>query len=142
MSKPPHILLVEDNIGDVELLCEALETPVEYIHVVENGEEALDYLYQQGKYADMPRPQLIFLDLNMPRKDGKEVLATIKQDPQLCDIPVIVMTSSKAEQDILTSYKLHTNCYIIKPVDLDQFTRVIKSIEHYWTKIVTLPHVT
>ena len=97
MANPPfHILLVEDNAGDVELLCEALEAPQEHIHVAENGEEALDFLYRRGSFTDAVRPQIIFLDLNMPRKDGKEVLRTIKQDPNLCDIPVIVMTSSKA----------------------------------------------
>lgn len=135
-----HILLIEDNAGDVELLCEALETPQEQVHVAENGEEALDFLYRRGAFAGAVRPDLIFLDLNMPRKDGKEVLRTIKQDASLCDIPVVVMTSSKADQDIAISYKLHANSYVIKPVDLDQFMNVIRSIEQYWTKIVTLPY--
>jgi two-component system response regulator len=134
-----EILIIEDNLGDIELICEALSTPREHIHVAENGEEALHFLYRHGKYEKAPRPNLIFLDLNMPRKDGKEVLAHIKQDNMLCDIPVIIMTSSKAEQDIIMSYKLGANCYVIKPVDLDQFTQTIAAIEQFWVQVVRLP---
>lgn len=138
---PIEILLVEDNPGDVELTCEAfLECKAtNRIHVAEDGEEALDFLYRRGKFSDAVRPDIILLDLNMPRKDGKEVLKEIKQDSDLCDIPVVILTSSEAERDISISYKLHANSYIIKPVDLEKFLHVVKAVESFWLQIVKLP---
>ena len=106
---------------------------------MQDGEEAMDFLYQRGKYSNAPRPGLILLDLNLPKKSGREVLAEIKQDPGLLDIPVIVLTTSEAETDILLSYSLHANCFITKPVDLDQFTDVVRSIEGFWFTVVNLP---
>jgi CheY-like chemotaxis protein len=109
------------------------------LHVVSDGDEAMAFLRRDGAYADAPRPDLILLDLNLPKKDGREVLAEIKQDPDLTRIPVVVLTISQDEQDILKSYNLHANCYITKPVDLDQFITVVKSIEDFWLTIVKLP---
>ncbi len=139
--KPVEILLVEDNPGDVRLTIEGLkEGKVKNnLQVVEDGAEALAYLKRQGKYQDAVRPDLILLDLNLPRKDGREVLSEIKADEDLRHIPVVVLTSSKAEQDILKAYSLHANCYITKPVDLDQFIAVVESIEDFWFTIVKLP---
>ena len=136
-----EILLVEDNPGDIELTLEALrEAKVNNrLSSVEDGLEALAFLRRQGRYADAPRPDVIFLDLNLPRKDGRETLAEIKQDPELCDIPVLVLTTSDAERDILASYKLHANCYITKPVGLEQFLTIVRSIEDFWFTIVRLP---
>lgn len=132
---------MEDNPGDVELTLEALrEAKVNSrLSSVEDGLEALAFLRRQGRYADAPRPDVIFLDLNLPRKDGRETLAEIKQDPELCDIPVLVLTTSDAERDILASYKLHANCYITKPVGLEQFLTIVRSIEDFWFTIVSLP---
>jgi CheY-like chemotaxis protein len=135
------ILLVEDNPGDVRLTKEALRDGklINSMIVVANGVEALEFLRRQGRYADAGRPDLILLDLNLPRKDGREVLAEIKADADLKRIPVVVITSSSAETDILKSYNLGANCYITKPVNLEQFVSVVKSIEYFWLGIVKLP---
>ena len=136
-----EILLVEDSPGDVRLTKEALrEAKVRNkLHVVNDGVEALAFLRRQGKYDAAPRPDVILLDLNLPRKDGREVLAEIKDDDDLRRIPVVILTTSQDERDILRAYDLHANCYITKPVDLDQFIAVIQSIESFWLTIVTLP---
>jgi len=138
---PVEILLVEDNPGDVRLTREAWKEGKlrNNLHVAEDGVEALAFLRKQGRHAGAARPDLILLDLNLPRKDGREVLAEIKQDPNLKHIPVVILTTSKAEQDILRTYDLHANCYIAKPLDMDQFIRVVKSIEEFWLETVTLP---
>jgi len=135
------ILLVEDSPGDVRLAQEALkEAKVRNkLYTVTDGVEAMDFLRQEGKYADAERPDLILLDLNLPKKDGREVLAEIKSDDDLKRVPVVILTVSKAEEDILKSYNLHANCYITKPIDLDQFLKVVKSIEEFWLTIVKLP---
>jgi len=140
-ERPVKILLVEDNPGDVRLTQEAFkENKVSNsLNVVEDGLEAMAFLSQVDKYTDAPRPDLILLDLNLPKKDGREVLAEIKEDPDLKSIPVVVLTTSKAEEDIIKSYNLHANCYITKPVDLEQFITVVKSIEDFWLTIVKLP---
>lgn len=139
-----RILLVEDNPGDVRLTMEALKEGriLNEVRVVEDGVEALDFLHRAGKYADAPRPDLILLDLNLPKKDGREVLAEIKEDEALKKIPVVVLTTSAAERDILRAYHLHANCYITKPVDLEQFIRVVQLIEDFWLTIVKLPRET
>ncbi len=139
--KPSHILSVEDNPGDVRLIVEALKEAKirSHLSVVEDGIEAMAFLNQEGKYSKAPRPDLILLDLNLPKKNGREVLADIKQDQDLCVIPVVILTSSKAEQDVVQSYKLHANCYITKPVELDQFLNVIKNISEFWLATVRLP---
>jgi CheY-like chemotaxis protein len=136
-----EILLVEDNPGDIRLTREILregKVP-NTLHSVVDGVEAMAFLRRQGSFAHSPRPDLILLDLNLPKKDGREVLAEIKADLQLRQIPVVVMTTSKADEDVLRSYDLHANCYIPKPVDLDQFIRVIRSIEDFWLTVVKLP---
>ena len=140
-SRPVEILLVEDNPGDVRLTREALrEGKVRNnLSIASDGVEALAYLRREGKYRDAVRPDLILLDLNLPRKDGREVLAEVKADDTLRNIPVVVLTSSQAEQDILRAYDLHANCYVSKPVDLDQFIHVVRSIEDFWFTIVKLP---
>lgn len=139
--RPVEILLVEDNPADVRLTQEALkETKVfNNLSVVADGEQALDYLNRRGPYAEATRPDLILLDLNLPKKDGREVLAEIKADERLRRIPVVILTTSEAEQDILRTYNLYANCYITKPVDLDQFITVVKSVENFWLSIVKLP---
>ena len=136
-----EILLVEDNPGDVRLTVEALKEGKVHnrMSVAQDGVEALAFLRREGKHASSPRPDLILLDLNLPRKDGREVLAEIKADPSLRRIPVVILTTSRAEEDILKTYDLHANCYITKPVDLDQFLSVIRSIEDFWLTIVKLP---
>ncbi len=141
LSRPVEILLVEDNPGDVRLTREALrEGKVRNnLNVAEDGVQALAYLRREGQYAGAARPDLILLDLNLPKKDGREVLAEIKQDPSLRHIPVVILSSSPAEQDIIRAYDLHANCYVTKPVDLDQFITVVKSIEDFWFTIVRLP---
>lgn len=141
--KPIEILLVEDNPGDVRLTREALhENKVNNnLHVAVDGVEALAFLHRTGKFADAARPDLILLDLNLPKKDGREVLSEIKADPHLRRIPVVILTTSDAEQDIVASYDLHANCYITKPVDLDRFISVVKSIEGFWLSVVKLPTV-
>jgi CheY-like chemotaxis protein len=140
--KPVEILLVEDNPGDVDLAREALEDSKFHnrLHVVEDGEKAMAFLHHEGEYADLPRPDLILLDLNLPRKDGRQVLAEIKADDNLKRIPVVILTTSRAEEDIIKSYNLHANCYITKPIDLHQFLHVVKSIEDFWLSIVVLPN--
>jgi CheY-like chemotaxis protein len=137
-----EILLVEDNPGDVRLTQEALKDNKvhNHLHIVSDGVEALAFLRKEGRYAGSPRPDLILLDLNLPRKDGREVLAEIKADEQLRRIPVVVLTTSKAEEDILRAYDLSANCYITKPVDFDQFIRVVRSIEDFWLAMVKLPN--
>lgn len=139
--KPVEILLVEDNPGDVRLTQETLKEfkVLNNLSVVGDGVDAMAFLRHEGRYAKASRPDLILLDLNLPKKDGREVLKEIKLDAQLKRIPVVVLTTSGAEQDILKTYELHANCYITKPVDLDQFIAVIKSIEQFWFTIVKLP---
>jgi len=139
--RPIEILLVEDNLGDVRLAQEALKEAklLNHLFAVTDGEEALAFLRREGRYAVAVRPDLIFLDLNLPRKDGREVLAEIKSDPNLMRIPVVILTSSRAEEDILKTYDLHANCYVSKPVDLERFITVVKSIEDFWVSIVRLP---
>ena len=141
MVKPIDILLVEDNLGDADLAREALENSKLHndLSVVGDGMEAMDFLRRKGKYAQAPRPDLILLDLNLPKKDGREVLAEIKADPDLKRIPVVILTISKDEEDVLKSYNLHANCFITKPIDLGQFMKVVKSIEEFWLTIVKLP---
>jgi chemotaxis family two-component system response regulator Rcp1 len=136
-----EVLLVEDNPGDVRLTREALKEGKvrNNLSVVQDGVEALAFLRREGQYADAPRPDVILLDLNLPRKDGREVLEEVKADPALRAIPVVILTSSDAERDIAQAYALHANCYITKPVDLDQFITVVKSIEDFWFTIVKLP---
>ncbi len=140
-SRPVEILLVEDNPGDVRLTREALKEGKvrNNLHVAQDGVEALAFLRREGRYGEAVRPDLILLDLNLPRRDGREVLEEIKADPQLRAIPVVILTSSQAEQDIVRAYDLHANCYVTKPVDLDQFITVVKSIEDFWFAIVKLP---
>lgn len=140
-NKLIDILLVDDNPDDVELTLEALSSTkmANRIAVVEDGVEAMAYLRHEGKYADTLRPSLILLDLNMPRKDGREVLEEIKADSNLRSIPVVILTTSQAEEDIVRSYELHANCYISKPVDLTQFMKVVQSIDDFWFAIVKLP---
>lgn len=135
------ILLIEDNPGDVRLIQEALQDGklLNRIATVPDGQKALAYLRKQGCYARATRPDLILLDLNIPRKDGREVLAEIKADPHLRSIPVVIVTSSQAEEDILRSYNTHANCYVAKPVDLEKFVAVVKAIEEFWVTIVKLP---
>ncbi len=139
--RPIVILMVEDNPGDVRLTVEALkEGKVRNIlHTVEDGEEAMKFLRRQESYTKAPRPDLILLDLNLPKMNGREVLAEIKADPELRRIPVVILTVSKAEQDIVKTYDLHANCYINKPVDLEQFLTVVQSIENFWLTVVKLP---
>lgn len=136
-----EILLVEDNPGDVRLTQEALKEGRIFnkLYVVNDGVEALEFLRRQGKYKDAPVPDLVLLDLNLPRKDGREVLAEIKSDSKLMQIPVVVLTTSKDEADILHVYNYHANCYIVKPVDLDQFLNVVKLIKDFWLTIVKFP---
>lgn len=138
---PIEILLVEDTPDDACLTVDALQEGRIHnrVTVIEDGVEAMAFLRRQGQYAAAPRPDLILLDLNLPRKNGREVLSEIKQDPSLRRIPVVIMTSSDDEKDILAAYNLYVNCYVTKPVDLDQFIGVVKSIEHFWFNIVKLP---
>jgi two-component system, chemotaxis family, response regulator Rcp1 len=140
-GKPIDILLVEDNAGDSRLALEALKESKlrNNLHIVTDGMEAMDFLYKRGKHTQVPRPDLILLDLNLPKKDGREVLAEIKADPELKRIPVVILTISKAEEDVLKTYNLHANCFITKPLDLNQFVTVVKSIEDFWLTIVKLP---
>ena len=135
------ILLVEDNPGDADLVREALRDNkvCNELHVMPDGVEALAFLRRQGRHARAPRPDLILLDLNLPRKDGREVLQEIKADHDLKRIPVVVLTTSEQEQDILSAYNLNANCYVTKPMDLDQFLHVVRSIDTFWFSIVSLP---
>ncbi len=138
---PIEILLVEDNPGDVRLTIEALKEGKvsNKINVVMDGMDAMAFLHHEGKYKDAPVPDLILLDLNLPKKNGREVLAEIKVDSKLKHIPVVVLTTSQAEKDIIMTYNMHANCYITKPVDFDQFISVVKSIENFWFTVVKLP---
>jgi len=140
-SKTIDILLVEDNPGDARLIKEVLNSNKIYcrLHVVKDGVEAMNFLNRKEEFTDAPRPDLIFLDLNLPRKDGREVLAEVKSDDNLKQIPVVIMTTSQTEEDIFKSYSLHANCYVTKPLDLDQFVNVVKSIEEFWFSLVKLP---
>jgi chemotaxis family two-component system response regulator Rcp1 len=137
-----EVLLVEDSPGDVRLTREALKDAKVHInlHVAPDGAEAMAFLKREGKYANVPRPDLILLDLNLPKKDGREVLAEIKGSEALKSIPVVVLTTSASEADILRSYRLHANCYITKPVDLEGFLTVVRSIDNFWLSVVKLPH--
>jgi CheY-like chemotaxis protein len=139
--RPIDILLVEDNLGDADLAREALGgTNINNkLYVVGDGEAAMDFLNRSDSYAQMPRPDLILLDLNLPKKDGREVLADIKSHRDLRRIPVVILTTSDAEEDVLKSYDLHANCYITKPIDLNQFAKVVQCIEDFWFSIVVLP---
>jgi CheY-like chemotaxis protein len=136
-----EILLVEDNHVDVALTREALQEGKirNNLHVARDGEEALSFLYKRAPFADAIRPDVILLDLNLPRVDGREVLAHIKEDKDLRRIPVVVLTTSRSDEDILRTYDLHVNCYITKPVDMEQFIQVVKAIDHFWFSVVTLP---
>jgi CheY-like chemotaxis protein len=138
---PVDILLVEDNPADVRLTVETLKEEKVYgnIHVVVDGEEALAFLHRKGKFANAVRPDLVLLDLNLPKIDGRDVLKEIKCDENLKTIPVVVLTSSKAEEDVFKSYKFHANCYITKPVDLHQFAKVARSVNEFWLTLVKLP---
>jgi len=140
-SRPIEILLVEDSPSDVELTIEALRAAKvsNHLSVVEDGVQALEFLRREKQFFQSPRPDLILLDLNLPRKDGREVLTEVKADPDLKTIPVVVLTTSRAEQDVLRSYDLNANCYIAKPVDFNRFMEVVRSIEHFWLTVVTLP---
>lgn len=141
MGRPIEILLVEDNPGDVRLAVEALRDAkvANHLTTVTDGEAALDFLRRKGQWEKAPRPDLVLLDLNLPRKSGREVLCEVKDDPKLRTIPVVILTTSQAEEDILKAYNCNANCYITKPVDLDQFIKVVRSIEDFWLTIVKLP---
>ncbi|MFJ4840549.1 MULTISPECIES: response regulator [unclassified Streptomyces] len=139
--KPIEVLLVEDDPGDELMTREAFEDNKirNTLHVVRDGQEALDFLYRQGEYGDAPRPDLVLLDLNLPKYDGRQVLERIKTDPELALIPVVVLTTSSAEEDILRSYKLHANAYVTKPVDLEQFIGAVRQIDDFFVSVVRLP---
>ncbi|MDD5224142.1 MAG: response regulator [bacterium] len=141
VTKLVDVLLVEDNPGDVRLTIEVLKEAkiLNKLSVAKDGVEAMDFLHKKGEFQDAPLPDLVLLDLNLPRKDGREVLAEIKSDPDLKRIPVVILTTSQDEHDILKSYNLHANCYITKPVDLTQFIAVVKAVENFWVSIVKLP---
>jgi chemotaxis family two-component system response regulator Rcp1 len=141
LGRPIEILLVEDSPSDTDLTVEALAAAkvTNRLSIVEDGVQAMEFLHREGQYAHAPRPDLILLDLNLPRKDGREVLAEIRSDEKLTAIPVVVLTTSQAEQDVLRAYALHANCYITKPVDFNQFLEVIEAIEGFWLSVVKLP---
>jgi chemotaxis family two-component system response regulator Rcp1 len=138
---PIEILLVEDNPGDMRLTKEALKEGKVYnnLHWAKDGVEALRFLRRDGEFAKAPRPDIILLDLNLPKKDGREVLSIIKNDDKLKHVPVVILTTSKAEEDVVRSYNLHANCYVTKPVDLDKFISVVHAIDRFWLTVVTLP---
>ena len=138
---PIEILLVEDNPGDVRLEVEALKEAkiLNHLSIVKDGAEAMEFLQRKGKFADVEKPDLILLDLNLPKKDGREVLAEIKADDDLKRIPVVVLTTSRNEEDVLKSYNLHANAYIVKPLDLEQFINAVRKIEDFWLTVVRLP---
>ena len=140
-SKPIDILLVEDNPGDVRLTKEALKDAkvLNEIYVARDGVEAMQFVNKEGSFSSAPMPDLILLDLNLPRKDGREVLAEIKKDPKLKHIPIVVLTTSKADEDIIRTYNLHANAYITKPVDLNRFVEIMHALEEFWFTIVKLP---
>ena len=139
--RPIDVLLIEDDAGDELITREAFEhnQVSNTLHVARDGEEGLDFLYQRGRFADAPRPDLILLDLNLPKYDGRQLLETIKSDPELSHIPVVVLTTSGAEEDILRSYQLHANAYVTKPVDLDQFMGAVRQIDDFFVQVVRLP---
>lgn len=143
-SRPIDLLLVEDNPGDVELTQEALRESKLHVnlHVAIDGEIALAHLWREGAYADVPRPDLVVLDLNLPKIDGREVLERVKGDPGLASIPIVVMTSSSADEDVARSYELHANCFVTKPLDMDQFDKVVRAIDEFWFTVVRLPSET
>jgi chemotaxis family two-component system response regulator Rcp1 len=140
-SEPIEILLVEDNPGDARLAVEALKDSKvnNNLYYVKDGVVAMDFLRRRGEYADVPVPDLVLLDLNLPRKDGREVLAEIKEDPELKLVPVVVLTTSEAERDLVRTYDLHANAYVVKPLNLDRFIEVVQAIEDFWFTIVKLP---
>nr|WTA00738.1 response regulator [Streptomyces sp. NBC_00857] len=140
-AQPIEVLLVEDDAGDELMTREAFEDNKirNTLHVVRDGKEALDFLYRRGDHEDAPRPDLVLLDLNLPKYDGRQVLEEIKTDPELASIPVVVLTTSSAEEDILRSYKLHANAYVTKPVDLDQFIAAVRQIDEFFVSVVRLP---
>jgi chemotaxis family two-component system response regulator Rcp1 len=140
-ATPIEVLLVEDSPGDVRLTREAFKDAKVHVNlnVASDGAEAMDFLNREGKHAQAPRPDLILLDLNLPRKDGREVLEEVKESPTLKSIPVVILTTSASDADILRSYRLHANCYITKPVSLDGFLEVVKSIDDFWLTVVKLP---
>jgi two-component system, chemotaxis family, response regulator Rcp1 len=140
-SRTWEILLVEDNPADIRLTQEVLsDSGLQHtLHIARDGEEALNMIRRQGAHGDLPEPDLVLLDLNLPRKDGRDVLAEIKGDPRLCHIPVIILSTSKAERDISTCYRLHANCYLQKPVDLDAFAELMRGIEDFWFRKASLP---
>jgi CheY-like chemotaxis protein len=141
IARPIEILLVEDSPGDARLTIEALKENNVWnnLHTVENGQDALAWLRREGKYSDAPRPDIILLDLNMPKKDGRHTLAEIKEDEYLKHIPVVVLTTSREQEDILQVYSLNANCYVTKPLDFEQFKRVVKSVAEFWLTVVKLP---
>jgi two-component system, chemotaxis family, response regulator Rcp1 len=136
-----EILLVEDNPGDVELTREALDVAkvANRLHVVDDGADAIDFLLRRGKFTGVPQPDIILLDLNLPNKDGRQLLSEIKADANLATIPIVVLTTSQEHADILRAYQLHANCYITKPVDFNQFLRIVSAIEEFWLNVVKLP---
>ncbi len=142
-TEPIEILLVEDNPGDARLAVEVLKDGkvLNNLHHVKDGVEAMQFLSRQAEYSQVPLPDLILLDLNLPRKDGREVLAEVKEDPELKLVPVVVLTTSEAERDLLKSYDLHANAYVVKPVDLDRFIEIVEAIEDFWFTVVKLPQV-
>ena len=139
--QPIEILMVEDNEGDVYMTTEAFKEAkiANHLSITRDGMEAMDFLRRQGKFASAPRPDLILLDLNLPGRDGRQVLVDIRADPALATIPVVILTSSKAEQDIVQSYQLHANCYIVKPVNFEALLQVVRAIESFWLTVVRLP---
>ncbi len=143
LGRPIEILLVEDSPSDTDLTVEALQKGkvLNHLSIVDDGVKAMQFLHRQGEFGASPRPDLILLDLNLPRKDGREVLAEIKRDESLRTIPIVVLTTSRAEQDVLQVYKLNGNCYITKPVDFRQFIEVVKFIENFWLTVVRLPSI-
>ena len=140
-SRQIEILLVEDNPGDARLTQEAMRAAKmnNVLHVVEDGEQAMEFLRRRSRFKDAPRPDLILLDLNLPKKDGRAVLAEVKADPDLRRIPVVVLTTSRSEEDVMQAYDMHANAYVTKPVNLDQFMRIVALIDEFWLKVVTLP---
>ena len=140
-SRQIEILLVEDNPGDARLTQEAMRAAkmTNVLHVVEDGEQAMEFLRRRSRFKDAPRPDLILLDLNLPKKDGRSVLAEVKTDPDLRRIPVVVLTTSRSEEDVMQAYDMHANAYVTKPVNLEKFMRIVALIDEFWLKVVTLP---